>query len=456
MKRFWLVLLSLGLVMAFSASAFAVDVQFSGSIYEAGVYLDRVGLAKDPGSASKAFNTAFFYQRLRLRTDFIAAPGVKVVTRFDAMERVWGGARTAPSATLADAGFVGSSLSGGTQAENENIAFDWAYISYDSPIGTFRVGYQDDGPWGTIFGDTTYVNPRIIWIGTFGPIMALAAAVKLQDNSFNTQNPTGTQSDKDNDKYAVGALYMAKWGQVGLLGGMWRYAYSRAGGTLEPLSQVATFYGLLPYAKVQIGPVAIQAEVDYVWGKYPGGYDSTLGKEVKLDNIIGWVDALVTLGPVYFGGTIAYVAGDDPGTTDKMEGGALSGGRDWDPCLIMWNYNDRGKWIGAILGNGATADGGAGVSNAWLYQGKVGVKPIPKLDVYATVTYATVDKKPVTTLGSTYGWEIDLVGTYKITNNLSYMLGGAYWFVGDYYKGLDQGSSVRDDFMVINKLTLTF
>ena len=41
MKRFWLVLLSLGLVLAFSASAMAVDVKFSGSFYAAGMYLDK-------------------------------------------------------------------------------------------------------------------------------------------------------------------------------------------------------------------------------------------------------------------------------------------------------------------------------------------------------------------------------------------------------------------------------
>ncbi len=46
MKRFWLVLLSLGLVMAFSASAFAVDVKFSGSFYAAGMYLDKTNLQK--------------------------------------------------------------------------------------------------------------------------------------------------------------------------------------------------------------------------------------------------------------------------------------------------------------------------------------------------------------------------------------------------------------------------
>ena len=42
MKRFWLVLLSLGLIVAFSTSAMAVDVKFSGEYYAAGLYLDKV------------------------------------------------------------------------------------------------------------------------------------------------------------------------------------------------------------------------------------------------------------------------------------------------------------------------------------------------------------------------------------------------------------------------------
>jgi len=40
MKRLFLVLLSLGLVMVFSTSVFAADVKFSGSFYAAGMYQD--------------------------------------------------------------------------------------------------------------------------------------------------------------------------------------------------------------------------------------------------------------------------------------------------------------------------------------------------------------------------------------------------------------------------------
>ena len=152
MKRFWLVLLSLGLVMAFSVSAFAVDVKISAEYYAAGVYLNKTqvndGYAVTRWWMDGATNpsTAFFYQRLRMGTDFVVSPCLKLVTRFDAMERIWGGKRS-PVGTE-------DAQSAGTRAENENIAFDWAYVKYQSPIGIFMVGYGPDNYWGTVFGDS--------------------------------------------------------------------------------------------------------------------------------------------------------------------------------------------------------------------------------------------------------------------------------------------------------------
>ncbi len=58
---------------------------------------------------------------------------------------------------------------------------------------------------------------------------------------------------------------------------------------------------------------------------------------------------------------------------------------------------------------------------------------------------------------------MDATATYKITNNLSYMLGAGYLFTGDYFRGTDGGGAdpllaqdVSNDYLVINKLTLTF
>ena len=99
MKRFWLILLALGLLIAFSTSAMAVDVKVSGEYYAAGLYLDKTTLRKDSGTDGPS--TAFYFQRLRVRTDFVVSPGLTLVTRFDAMERAWGATRSAPGTTLA-------------------------------------------------------------------------------------------------------------------------------------------------------------------------------------------------------------------------------------------------------------------------------------------------------------------------------------------------------------------
>src|SRR5271157_2548701 len=97
MKGFWLVLLSLVLLTTFSTSAFAIDVKFSGEFYVAGLYLDKTNLRENSGT--DGISTAFCYQRLRVRTDFVVSPGLTLITRFDAMDRVWGAARSTPGTT---------------------------------------------------------------------------------------------------------------------------------------------------------------------------------------------------------------------------------------------------------------------------------------------------------------------------------------------------------------------
>ncbi|MFZ2397453.1 MAG: hypothetical protein WAW31_02070 [Smithella sp.] len=67
MKRFWLFLLSLGLIMAFSVSAFAVDVKVGADYYVGGLYLNKTSVAdgfrnyfNEPSNDPNP-STAFFY-----------------------------------------------------------------------------------------------------------------------------------------------------------------------------------------------------------------------------------------------------------------------------------------------------------------------------------------------------------------------------------------------------------
>jgi hypothetical protein len=449
MKRFWLVLLSLGLVLAFSASAFAVDVKFSGSFYAAGMYLDKVtlrdnGAATAPGGydASASTSTAFYYQRLRVQTDFIVSPGLKLVTRFDALERIWGGARSAVNTATVD--------SAGTRAETENIAIDWAYINYASPIGTFDVGYMNDGETGTIFGNSYNPAGRIKYAYTIGPATLKASYTKVSEQSYNYAATATTAMDVDNDKWGVEGVYAWKDGKAGV-----QVAYYRYASTKPPANNyIKTYFLFTPYAIAKIGPVALQAEFNYATGK-SREYDSNIAAtDVTLENMSGWIDATADFGKVYFGGTFAYVSGNDPGTADKEEGGTLNGGRDWNPTLIMFNY-DRFYWVGSLAGYNTISDVGT-MSNAWFFQGKIGGRPLAALDIMASVSYANADKKPQDVKNNAYGWEFDLTGTYKITNNLSYMLGAGYLWTGDYFQGTNDQQGLNNNYMLINKLTLTF
>ena len=449
MKRCGVILLLLGLSVIFCKAAPAVDLKVSGEFIAGGMYLDQTTVKKN--TATDGPSTAFYFQRLRLNTTFIVAPGLMLITRADIMKRAWGAQRSDPGTAL-DTG------SAGTRAENENIVFDWAYVQYDSPVGTFRVGYMNDNIFGTVFADGAGPKGKVAWSYATGPWYVTVQIVKMGDNSYTAIKPGVTASDVDNDKYCAAVRYSWKGGEAGLLGGVGRDATNR------PASQYkALFYTMIPYAIAQLGPVKIQAEADYFWGKWQQYETSQVN--MNMTSLAAWIDATADFGKFYLGGSIAYVSGDDPGTTDKIEANSLlvNGGRDWTPCLIMFNY-DLTYWAGSQAGynpglgplNPYGTSGGP-MTNAWFFQGRAGVRPIDKLNIMASISFANADKKPTASwLYNDYGYEVDLTATYKITNNLSYMLGAGYLFTGKYFKGASDSNAVADDYLVVNKLTLTF
>jgi len=442
MKRFWLVLLSLGLIAAFSTSAFAADVKFSGSYYAAGMYLNKTSLADVSGVNS--LSTAMYFQRLRIQTTFVVSPGLSLVTRFDALERAWGAARTA-------AGTTAQGGSAGTVAENQNIAFDYGYVMYVSPIGLFMAGYIPDGTWGTPFINTEAPVGKIVYALPIGDLTLYGTIAKAGEASSPYTNAVSgvnmAAADNDFDLYYLFGIYKTKSVEAGML-----YVYARNALT-RPVVNYLNYYHLFsPYVKATLGPVYVEGEVRYNVG-HIAQMDSGAG-DVKYDALAAYISATANFGPVYVGGTFAYLGGDDLGTTDKNEGN-ITGGLDWNPCLILWNY-DRYTWAGTMNGTGISTNSGM-MANAWFYQVKGGVKPTDKLDIGVAVSYATADKDPAANwVSKNYGYEIDVTGTYKITNNLSYMLGFGYLITGDYFKGTSETASVANNYLVINKLTLTF
>ena len=106
--------------------------------------------------------------------------------------------------------------------------------------------------------------------------------------------------------------------------------------------------------------------------------------------------------------------------------------------------------------------------NIWFAQGYVGAKPTPKLDVQLSYSYMKADQKPREYKGTavsatnkefvsdSIGQEVDLKVTYKIFDNLSYMLGGAYFFTGDYFKGISADNQIDNNYLIMHQLNLSF
>jgi len=518
MRKFWIVLLSVGLIVALTAPVLAADVKFSGSYIIQGYYEDNRQVADIPGStlagSQPGPSYSLTWQRLRVGTEFQVAEGLKLTTRFDAMEKVWG----APRMAIPGSGYAASYDDNGYQitgsGEAENIKFQHVYMTFNTGIGRFLVGYQAQTAWGTSFGDSSDIayGPRARWDLTVGPSFFGLIWDKYEGKNlsypgigWNSPNAnTGTyqpsQVDDSKDKYS--AFYVYNWskGNTGLL---IQYAYdtSPSGPTATGFDNGYKKYVYLfdPYIKATMGPVYFEAEAIYVTGKLrvwengsgPGPGPGEPRDDLKYSGLSLYAMAKVDLKPVYVGGAFVYISGDDAGKTDTVTAG-IPGGADFNPCLIMGNY-DLNRWAGYMgnmnlahlntavsfttdpLNNPLGGINGVGLENVWAYQIFAGVTPVPKLDVKVSLTYAYLDKTPSddAVLAKVYaipmrdnsdgnwisknlGWEGDVTATYKIYDNLSWMLGFGYLWAGDAFKGTNPTANIKNDYLLTHKLTLTF
>ena len=177
----------------------------------------------------------------------------------------------------------------------------------------------------------------------------------------------------------------------------------------------------------------------------------------RIDSLSAYLNADAKFGMVKVGGTFAYVMGDD-NAYDSVKHDASNGGIDYNPALIMFNYDTMNYWVGGLGGFDNSFSGGP-MKNTYFLQGRVGVSPTPQFDALLSISWAQADKKPSNSVpawtggyqqyaSGDYGFEVDLTGTYKITNNLSYMLGAGYLFTGDYFKGYDPAGRVEKLMMI--------
>lgn len=504
MKKLLVVLLSLGLFAAFSTTASAVDVKFGGSYYVVGAYEDNATLSDN------GYSHAFFYQRVRLQPVFQIAEGLTFTARMDALEKQWGntnwkgGYDDVTSSRRANPG----------QKTQENIEFERAYVTFLTGIGRFQVGYQNVDDWGTDFGNYSKSRPRIMFSTKLGNLILVANYEKVYDND-STNALKAHAVAADDDTYALSAIYKDKGIETGLLYKYYVTNHNRPGGAnatvnvpaIPPVLPVpvtietaysSTVTQLSPYIKLTSGPLYLEGEATYWFGKAAKFEDPTAVTPAIMTmedkDLSAWslyLKAQMNAGKAYFGGLFSYASGDDLSDSGKVTTAPSGGGVVQNPALILLN-DDYNTWSG---GNGAanpavaeeaanndplnTIVPGIGSTslvsknsvssakyNTVIYNAYAGFNPNQKLNIEAALTYATVAEKalyknPLTgnvveAESNKLGTEFDVKATYKIYENLSYMIGAGYLWTGDYFKGSNSSATVKDDYVVLNKLTLSF
>lgn len=468
MKKFWIVLLAFGLIAAFCMPAAAVDVKVQGTYLVTGLY------EKNRAVTDEAPSMAFYAQRLRMDPVFKVAEGLTMYARADIMTRVWGqtpvGSEASPSAN------------GWTNTRNlvgeQNIQMKRVWVEFNTAIGLFKAGYRADGLWGTDFADNTTEGAQINFQTKLGPVLLVSTIEKVSEgrlggltaDSVVTVQPGYT--DSDIDKYCLGFIYAFPQGQAGFLYCNTRHAAARPeasttskGPTGEYKVQWNTFR---PYFKAALGRFYAEGEFQYDTGEYKE-WDNSGRDDIDYRGMQWYLMAKYSAGPGFVGFQYAHSDGDDPDTPDRWEAMLPSPGNVWQPTLILFN-----EWISRFAGNNGTYGTTTNrFTNADLYQIFAGFNPLPKLAVKASFTLAYADVKPRSGklavpiqdipdpdspqyVSDEFGKEFDLTATYKIYDNLEYMVGFAYLWTGDYFKGISNKNKIDDDYLLMHQLTLSF
>jgi hypothetical protein len=193
MKKFWVVLLALGLVGAFSITASAVTFDTSGSYFIRGFYDSNRALTAD-----KESNTAYG-QRLRVKTVLGFTDGLYLTGRFDALERVWGTNQGESNTVyrLRDREYK-------NHEDQNNISMDQIYVTFKSPLpfatGVFDVGYMPAGTFGTLFQDEEVDRARIKYTQSFGRLTLMGYVQKNNEGSVWREAGVGPDTG-DSDAY---------------------------------------------------------------------------------------------------------------------------------------------------------------------------------------------------------------------------------------------------------------
>lgn len=420
MKKFLTIGLAAAMMFAMAGKASATPLETSGEMRARYWFL---GNYFESGK-----NTEFWDSRLRLNLVWPVAEGVKVSVRADVLEGFWGDRLIVKQTTPATD--TTPEITKFTTESNTRpaISFDQVNLEFkwpNTPL-TFTIGRQGT-TWGPGFAIAADNRDRFKVAANLGA----ATVFYTYDKYIEAVNLHDTASLDDRSQHSVGV--------VGKMAG-WSSGVVAARINNETVEHTDSVLNLIAvYTMGQAGPLGIKVDLTYGFGKD----DHDTIPDVDLQSFMAYVGLFLPAGPVNLGLEGAYVSGDDPGTKGKNEGALTSDYQSPFWSVVLFNNMDHNGYQGE---SNVGAD--SGLKNGYAAKASCTVVPMPGLTLYGAIVYASRLEDTKAANADPLGTEIDLVGTYAITPNVSWTLGGGYLVAGDFYGDVDNPFGFVSNFTV--------
>lgn len=200
MKQTVRICLCLATMFLIAIPAPSEELKLDGSYYVEGVLNTNENMNEEDASSH------YYQMRLRVEGEYTVNERLKLFTRFDALEKEF---------SSYDSAFPG-------EQDERNIDFDRAWMQIDSPIGRFLIGRQAARVWGTTWADDETEGDKLVYQVPLqldaGTLYLGAAMEKVLESDAGP-----LESNSDNDRYFLGAIYQENHFRTGLLFGLYKY-----------------------------------------------------------------------------------------------------------------------------------------------------------------------------------------------------------------------------------------
>jgi hypothetical protein len=341
-------------------------------------------------------------------------------------------------------------------ADDDNMQIERAFITHKfSDKLTLDVGLMDGTQWGTVFGDDKQAQWRVKLVGTT-PVGVIGLVLEKNRDWGATSYGADTLEGEDRDSYGLfavtkaGSVYIKPllWYVVAddIFNGTALDAFAGSNSSFTIFNPVLAFNG-------DLGAISFESEINYKM--YSLEVDN-LNFDEDWETLGLYLNIWKALDAMTPGFVVAYGSYNDDAVEDIAAGLAPLTAAGYASFVNTAAFDFEDDFNSTVILGDEYTWGGAGddlqamtLLKLYVNDIKTGIDPLT-LSAYAAYVMSNQEDNAYE---DATAWELGLGSAYKITDNLTYSVYGAYADISYDVAGIDDPDSV---YILANSIEFTF